>query len=80
MGTCDRDANGVAGSGDPYEGRVRMRECRGGTACSSDVEVPIKGMEPRRCVKIRLAEETSNGRNEKPWERTSCLSEMTFST
>jgi hypothetical protein len=50
MGTCDRDANGEATSGDPTRARVRMRERRGGTACSSD-EVPHKGMEPRRCVK-----------------------------
>ena len=50
MGTCDRDANGEATSGDPTRARVRMRERRGGTACSSD-EVSHKGMEPRRCVK-----------------------------
>ncbi len=50
MGTCDRDANGEATSGDPTRARVRMRGGRGGTACSSD-EVPHKGMEPRRCVK-----------------------------
>ena len=50
MGTCDRDANEEATSGDPTRARVRMRGGRGGTACSSD-EVPHKGMEPRRCVK-----------------------------
>jgi hypothetical protein len=50
MGTCDRDANEEATSGDPTRARVRMRGGRGGTARSSD-EVPHKGMEPRRCVK-----------------------------
>jgi hypothetical protein len=50
MGTCDRDANGEATSGEPTRARVRMRDGRDGTARSSD-EVPDKRMEPRRCVK-----------------------------
>ena len=61
MGTCDRDANGEATSGDPTRARVRMRERRGGTACSSD-EVPHKGMEPRRCVR------DPTYRVNQPWE------------
>lgn len=50
MGTCNRDANGEAASGDTTRARVRMREGRDGTARSSE-EVPDKGMERRRCVK-----------------------------
>jgi hypothetical protein len=49
MGTCDHDANGEATSGKPTRARVRMRDGRDGTACSSN-EVSDKEMEPRRCV------------------------------
>ena len=61
MGTCNRDANGEAASGDPTRARVRMRGSRGGTARSSD-EVPHKGMERRRCVKGQTR------RVNQPWE------------
>jgi hypothetical protein len=50
MGTCDRDGNGEAASGNPTRARVRMRECRGGTARSSD-EAPVMGVERRGGVK-----------------------------
>ena len=71
MGTCDRDANGEATSGDPTRARVRMRGGRGGTACSSD-EVPHKGMEPRRCVK------DPTYRVNQPWEELMGLSRDVF--
>jgi hypothetical protein len=50
MGTCNRDVNGEAASGDPTRARVRMRGCRGGTARISD-EAPVMGVEQRGSVK-----------------------------
>jgi hypothetical protein len=50
MGTCKRDANGEATSGDPMRARERMRVCRDGTARSSD-EASAMGVERRRCVR-----------------------------
>jgi len=79
MGTCDRDANGEATSGDPTRARVRMREA-GAEQRVVAMKSPIKGWSQGAVSRIRLIESTSNGRNSWGWVGTSCLSEMTFST